>query len=70
MSMERQFKSAKIQLTLVSDNHPKGVKHLLNNAAKGIDHNQLAMVTTAFENLTGEKCTAANIITTEDFANA
>ena len=31
MSMSRKFKAAKIQLTLVGEKHPKGVKHVLNN---------------------------------------
>ncbi|HJA21597.1 hypothetical protein [Limosilactobacillus panis] len=67
MSMERQFKSAKLQLTLVGDKHPKGAKHLLNNVANGLTSEQLDLITTAMESLTTEKCTDSNIITTEEF---
>ena len=67
MSMERQFKSAKLQLTLVGDKHPKGAKLLLNNVANGLTSEQLDLITTAMESLTTEKCTDSNIITTEEF---
>ncbi|MGM9883574.1 MAG: hypothetical protein ACI31K_05355 [Limosilactobacillus reuteri] len=68
MSMERQFKSAKLQLTLIGDQHPKGAKHLLNNITNGLTGDQLSLITTAIESLTAEKCTGSNIITTEEFA--
>ena len=66
MSMERQFKSAKVQLTLVGDKHPKGVKRLFNNAAANLTSDQLTLVSSAIESLTAEKCIATNIITTEE----
>ena len=66
MSMERQFKSAKVQLTLVGDKHPKGVQRLFNNAAANLTSDQLTLVSSAIESLTAEKCTATNIITTEE----
>lgn len=65
MSMERQFKSAKVQLTLTGDKHPKGVKRLFNNASRGVSGEQMNLLTRAIESLTTEKCTAASIITTE-----
>lgn len=70
MSMERQFKSAKAQLTLVGDKHPKGIKRLFNNVSQNVSGEQLAIVGSAIESLAGEKCTATNIITTDQFITA
>lgn len=67
MSNERQFKSAKLQVSLTGDNHPKGASHILNNAKQDLTAAQVASVTAALEALTGEKCTGASIITTEQF---
>ena len=41
MSMERQFKSAKVQVTMVGDQHPKGVSHLFNNVRQQFTDDQL-----------------------------
>ena len=41
MSMSRKFKAAKIQLTLVGEKHPKGVKHVLNNVTENVSEVQL-----------------------------
>lgn len=65
MSNERQFKSAKLQVTL-----PKDATHILNNVKQDLTAAQVASVTTALESLTGEQCTGANIVTTEQFAIA
>lgn len=70
MSNERQFKSAKLQVTLAGDNHPKGAAHVLNNIKQDLSANQVASITAALETLTGEKCMGANIVTTEQFAIA
>lgn len=68
MSNERQFKSAKLQVTLAGAKHPKGASHILNNAKQDLTATQVASITAALETLTGEKCTGANIVTTEQFA--
>ena len=70
MSNERQFKSAKLQVTLAGAKHPKGATHILNNVKQGLTAAQVASVTAALESLTGEQCTDANIVTTEQFAIA
>lgn len=70
MSNERQFKSAKLQVTLAGAKHPKGAAHVLNNIKQDLSANQVASVTAALESLTGEQCTGANIVTTEQFAIA
>lgn len=70
MSNERQFKSAKLQVTLAGAKHPKGASHILNNAKQDLTATQVASITAALETLTGEKCTGANIVTTEQFAIA
>ena len=66
MQMVRKFKSAKVQLTLVSDAHPKGIKHLFNNVIDKADDHQVASLSTAIEMLTTEKCTNAAVITTDE----
>ena len=70
MSNERQFKSAKLQVTLAGAKHPKGAIHILNNVKQDLTAAQVASVTTALESLTGEPCTGANIVTTDQFAIA
>lgn len=70
MSNERQFKSAKLQVTLAGAKHPKGATHILNNVKQNLTAAQVASVTAALESLTGEQCTGANIVTTEQFAIA
>lgn len=70
MSNERQFKSAKLQVTLTGDKHPKGASHILNNVKQDLTAAQVASVTAALESLTDEQCTGANIVTTEQFAIA
>ncbi|WP_267201551.1 hypothetical protein [Limosilactobacillus kribbianus] len=68
MSMVRKFKSAKVQLTLVGEQHPKGVAHLFNNVREEVNEDQLAKLTQAIESLTGEKCSGANVIITDHVA--
>lgn len=70
MSNERQFKSAKLQVILAGDQHPKGAAHVLNNVKQDLSAAQVASITAALEILTGEQCTGANIVTTEQFAVA
>ena len=65
MSMERQFKAAKIQVTMVGDQHPKGVNHLFNNAGKQVSNEQLASLAQAVALLTNEKCIGVNVIVTD-----
>lgn len=65
MQMVRKFKSAKVQVTLVSDAHPKGIKHLFNNVINGASNEQVADFGTAIEMLTTEKYAGAEIIVTE-----
>lgn len=65
MSMVRNFKSAKVQLTLIGDKHPKGVTHLFNNVTEQTNDEQLTSLTQAIEILTSEKCNGANIIVTD-----
>ena len=43
MSMSRKFKAAKIQLTLVGEKHPKGVKHVLNNVTENVSEDQFKL---------------------------
>lgn len=65
MSMVRKFKSAKVQLTLVGDQHPKGVNRLFNNVPEQVNNDQVLTFASALEILTSEKCTGANLITTD-----
>lgn len=65
MQMVHKFKSAKVQLTLVSDDHPKGIKHLFNNIVSKPDDTQVASLSSAIEMLTTEKCTNADLIVTD-----
>ncbi|MBB1079787.1 hypothetical protein H5S09_07340 [Limosilactobacillus sp. STM2_1] len=68
MQMVRNFKSAKIQLTLTNSDHPKGVKHPFNNATENITNEQVARFSTAIEMLTAEKCLDVDIIVTDQVA--
>lgn len=68
MSMERQFKSAKVQLTMVGDQHPKGVNHLFNNVGQQVTSEQLTSLTQAVALLTNEKCVGVNVIVTDHVA--
>jgi DNA gyrase/topoisomerase IV subunit B len=68
MSMVRNFKSAKVQLTLIGDKHPKGVTHLFNNVIERVTDEQLTSLTQAIEILTSEKCNGANVIATDHVA--
>ena len=52
MSMSRKFKAAKIQLTLVGEKHPKGVKHVLNNVSENVSEEQFNLLSSAMEILT------------------
>lgn len=65
MSMERQFKAAKVQVTMVGDQHPKGVNHLFNNVSQQFSNDQLISLTQAVTLLTNEKCVGANVIVTD-----
>lgn len=65
MSMERQFKSAKVQVTMVGDQHPKGVNHLFNNVSQQFTNDQLTSLTQAVALLTNEKCVGVNVIVTD-----
>lgn len=55
MSMERQFKSAKLQVTMVGDQHPKGVNHLFNNVSQQLSNDQITSLTKAVAMLTSKK---------------
>lgn len=68
MSMERQFKSAKLQITMVGDQHPKGVNHLFNNVSQQLSNDQITSLTEAVALLTNEKCVGVNIIVTDHVA--
>lgn len=70
MSMSRKFKAAKIQLTLVGEKHPKGVKHILNNVNETVSEEQLSLLNSAMETLTAEKVTNADLISTQSIALA
>lgn len=65
MSMERQFKSAKVQVTMVGDQHPKGVNHRFNNVSQQFSNDQLTSLTQAVALLTNEKCVGVNVIVTD-----
>lgn len=65
MSMVRKFKTAKIQLTMTGDKHPKGVKRTLNNVAEQVSEEQVALLGSAMEILTSEKFTSADLINTQ-----
>lgn len=65
MSMERQFKSAKVQVTMVGDQHPKEVNHLFNNVSQQFSNDQLTSLTQAVALLTNEKCVGVNVIVTD-----
>lgn len=54
MSMTSKFKAAKLQLTLIGEKHPKGVKHILNNVNETISEEQLSLLNSAMETLTAE----------------
>lgn len=68
MSMSRKFKAAKIQLTLVGEKHPKGVKHLLNNVNESVSDEQINLLSSAMETLTAEKVTGAELISTQSIS--
>ena len=68
MSMSRKFKAAKIQLTLVGEKHPKGVKHLLNNVNESVSDEQINLLSSAMETLTAEKVTGAEPISTQSIS--
>ena len=68
MSMSRKFKAAKIQLTLVGEKHPKGVKHLLNNVNESVSDGQINLLSSAMETLTAEKVTGAELISTQSIS--
>lgn len=68
MSMSRKFKAAKIQLTLVGEKHPKGVKHLLNNVNESVSDEQINLLSSAMETLTAEKVTGAGLISTQSIS--
>ena len=70
MSMERQFKSAKLQVTMVGDQHPKGVNHLFNNVTQQFSNDQLTSLTEAVALLTNEKCVGVNVTVTDHVALA
>lgn len=64
MSMTRNFKSAKLQLTLTNPDHPKGVKHFFNNVRDEISDEEVTRFNTAIEMLTAEKAIDTDIIIT------
>ena len=68
MQMVRNFKSAKIQLTLPNSEHPKGVKHPFNNIIEEVTNEQVAQFSAAIEMLTAEKCLDTDIIVTSQVA--
>ncbi|MEY8441580.1 hypothetical protein AALA17_02825 [Lactobacillaceae bacterium 24-114] len=65
MSMVRKFKAAKLQLTMVGDNHPKGVKHLFNNVSEQVGEEQINLFRSSMESLTKEKVTNIDLIDTQ-----
>lgn len=70
MSMTSKFKAAKLQLTLIGEKHPKGVKHILNNVNETVSEEQLSLINSAMETLTAEKVTNADLISTQSVALA
>lgn len=70
MSMTSKFKAAKLQLTLIGEKHPKGVKHILNNVNETVSEEQLSLLNPAMETLTAEKVTNADLISTQSIALA
>lgn len=70
MSMTSKFKAAKLQLTLIGEKHPKGVKHILNNVNETVSEEQLSLLNSAMETLTAEKVTNADLISTQSVALA
>lgn len=68
MSMTSKFKAAKLQLTLIGEKHPKGVKHILNNVNETVSEEQLSLINSAMETLTAEKVTNADLISTQSIA--
>ncbi|MBA2914612.1 hypothetical protein [Limosilactobacillus frumenti] len=62
MNMVRQFKSGKIQLTMVSEAHPKGIKRTFNNVIADVEEEQITTLGHAIEALSGEQFSGANII--------
>lgn len=70
MSMTSKFKAAKLQLTLIGEKHPKGVKHILNNVNETVSEEQLSLINSAMETLTAEKVTNADLISTQSIALA
>lgn len=70
MSMTSKFKAAKLQLRLIGEKHPKGVKHILNNVNETVSEEQLSLINSAMETLTAEKVTNADLISTQSIALA
>ena len=70
MSMTSKFKAAKLQLTLIGEKHPKGVKHILNNVNETVSEEQLSLLNSAMETLTAEKVTNTDLISTQSIALA
>ena len=70
MSMTSKFKAAKLQLTLIGEKHPKGVKHILNNVNETVSEEQLSLLNSAMETLPAEKVTNADLISTQSIALA
>ncbi len=70
MSMTSKFKATKLQLTLIGEKHPKGVKHILNNVNETVSEEQLSLINSAMETLTAEKVTNADLISTQSIALA
>lgn len=69
MGMVRKFKSSKVQLTMIGDQHPKGINRLFNNVIEHVNDDQLTNLAKAIEILTSEKCDGFNIIDTEHVTN-
>ncbi len=68
MSMSRKFKAAKIQLTLVGEKHPKGVKHVLNNVSENVSEEQFNLLSSAMETLTTEQVIGVDVISTQSLS--
>ena len=68
MSMSRKFKAAKIQLTLVGEKHPKGVKHVLNNVSENVSEEQFNLLSSAMETLTTEQVIGVDVICTQSLS--
>lgn len=62
--MTRQFKTAKLQLKMVDEAHPKGINRLFNNVIEDISDEQIKTLGTIIGGLSGATYSGANVINT------